>query len=134
MPRLSLSLALAIVPFSASAEVCDKIAGEAWRPEDGPVGIFADATTTAPWLIVIAYVLTLSAFSRVIAWLAAVVSGLLALVLAMDAWEDHAIIQAASHEGCRSRPSIILQVVVFAALALLFVVAPRFRSKVARAA
>jgi hypothetical protein len=133
MPRLSLSLAFAIVPFSAYAEVCDKIAGEAWRPEDGPVGVFVDATTTAPWLIVVAFVLTLSAFSHVIAWLAAGAGGSLALVVAMDAWEDHAIIRAAYHEGCSSRASTILQVVVFAILALLFVVAPRFRSQIARA-
>jgi hypothetical protein len=134
MSRLSLSLFFILVPLTAIAEVCDKVVGERWQSEDGPIRLFLDVTSTAPWLVVIAVVFALSTYSRVITWLAAALAGFLALIFASDWWENHEIIQAAYREGSVSAFSILLQTTVMAVLALLFLMAPRLRSLVTRTA
>lgn len=97
---LTASLILALCPSTAAAEVCDKVAGEAWRPGDAPVWYFAHPVVSV--VLVLAFIFAALLDSR---WLYAVVSaGFLGLaaIEALILLGDWDIYSFADREGCFS--------------------------------
>lgn len=115
---VALSLCAQVTPVLA--EVCDKIAGEGWTPDQGPVGLSLQARLF--WFVGLVAVAALA--KRV--WLSGILCFLAMLSLALLWLEapEEPIWQAAMREGC-VRPTALADVILeylavatFAALTL----------------
>lgn len=99
----SACVALCLAPSLAAAEVCDKIMGDNWHPEDGSGTAFAELKPTLYVILGVFAVAWLAwvAKARPVAWIAA---GLAALNLGLRArdWMDRSapFLQSAIQEGC----------------------------------
>ncbi len=105
---------VAVPVAGASAEVCDKVVGEAWMPQQGPVWIFNPAEF--PWALLV--FTGIMAVSAIRGWPRLLIAGaiLLALVGSAEVFADllprHDVYRAAVTEGCRSIPTDVADVVV----------------------
>jgi hypothetical protein len=120
MLRLGSPLPFLLIPGFAAAEVCDKVAGEGWWPEHGPV----DAPNWWRFLgfVVVSLVVIRLLRSRSLAWFGAALAGLGVLLNGCIAIfpDDNEITRAAMREGCLSPDRIreaILSAAASAALA-----------------
>ena len=112
----------ALHPTCALAEVCDKVAGDGWQAEHGPINV-----VTWPWAlrltaVVLGSILMIRLFrSRALAWMAAAMAGGLAVIYDLSALteSDNEVTRAAVSEGCWSADastSTLLTILTFAVL------------------
>jgi hypothetical protein len=128
MAPLRLVLPLALVPSCAWAEVCDKVAGESWLPDHGPI----DVPNWWRLLAVVALALVVARLfrSRTVAWGAAAVSTLAALFnWAAAIWpDDNIVTRAAIREGCISPEhafNALTAAIAFSVVTAIYVVAAK---------
>jgi hypothetical protein len=123
MLRLGSTFPFLLIPSLAAAEVCDKVAGEGWWPEHGPV----DAPNW--WRFFGFAVVSLAVIrflrSRSLAWFGAALAGLGSLLNGCVAVfpDDNEITRAAIREGCLSPDRVFeafLSAVASAALAVAY--------------
>jgi hypothetical protein len=126
MLRLGSVLSFLLLPSLAAAEVCDKVAGEGWWPEHGPV----DAPNWWRFLgfVVVSLALIRLLKLRSLAWFGAAFAGLGILFNGLLAiWpDDNEITRAAIREGCLSPHNSLysfLLATAFAALAAMYMAA-----------
>jgi hypothetical protein len=113
---------LLVIPTAALAEVCDKVAGETWQTDHGPI----DAVTW-PWALAAFATIGTSVGlivwtrSRRLAWGAALFAALLALLGLANLWMDRGdlVTIAAVQEGCLSPNQSTRHLIGVGALGLL---------------
>jgi hypothetical protein len=123
--RPLLVLVLLFLPTTASAEICDKAVGEAWRSEHGPVwllnpvGFPLGLTNLVGGLILLAVVRVqwLQWFGYGVS--ALLVLGNISLVLA-DLIPQHDIYLAQIREGCRSYRTDLMSMGLTLAFAVIY--------------
>jgi hypothetical protein len=94
------TLALALAPMPAFAEVCDKV-NETWQPGSAPIGFWPEVASNimSPLGLVILLFCVAIAFTR-LGWLQITVAAMLAAGAASMLVFEDPIIAAARAEGC----------------------------------
>ena len=124
-----IAMSIVLAAGSAHAEVCDKVVGEAWRPEDGPVDVWtlADGLKVAAFVCA-AWALTFAFRSRRIAFAATLLSLFLAGISAVALlWPGESDVWlSAMHEGCVSPTPHLTPIAVWVSAAIACWALPRF--------
>lgn len=136
MPVRCLALLLLLQAAPAAAEVCDKVAGDGWTPDQGPVAALTWQTGVVMLVAfaTVAFVIV-RLRSRALAWIAG--AGALALALLSVRWavfpDRDPIRAAAILEGCvaeTSIPATLVRVCFFLTAAASFLWMARRRASI----
>jgi hypothetical protein len=111
--------ALVLASFPAAAEVCDKLVGESWRPDQGPAWLFNPFFPQLVVWAIIAVGITLTALlrRRWVGYMAAILCLLVVGVILMEPPPGDPVRIASVRDGCAAALTMTLDAAIAAALA-----------------